>query len=81
MFFSEYLCMLIVILCMFRYLVVSGDLNCEDGGVGIYMDYGNIILLVIDGVVGLQVLDCDGWWIEVFYVVGVFVCNIGDCLM
>lgn len=50
-------------------------------GAGAHTDYGNLTLLAIDGVAGLQVRRRDGVWLDAPYVPGAFICNIGDCLM
>lgn len=50
-------------------------------GAGTHTDYGNMTLLLTDGVGGLQVQTRDGDWIAAPHVEGAFVCNIGDCLM
>ena len=50
-------------------------------GAGTHTDYGNLTLLAVDGVAGLQVQGRDGRWILAPHIPGCFVCNIGDCLM
>jgi len=50
-------------------------------GAGEHTDYGNITLLAVDGVGGLQVRTRDGTWIDAPSLPGAFICNIGDCLM
>jgi len=55
---------------------------------GEHCDYGNLTLLVTDGVPGLQLrprnrsggLDGRGEWIAAPHVPGALVCNLGDCL-
>jgi isopenicillin N synthase-like dioxygenase len=50
-------------------------------GAGTHTDYGNITLLAVDGVAGLQVRRRDGAWIEAPSIPGALVVNIGDLLM
>jgi isopenicillin N synthase-like dioxygenase len=50
-------------------------------GAGTHSDYGDITLLLTDGVAGLEVRKRDGEWIAAPHVDGAFICNIGDCLM
>lgn len=50
-------------------------------GAGAHTDYGNLTLLLTDGVGGLQVKARDGDWLAAPHIEGAFVCNIGDCLM
>ncbi|MEO1225801.1 MAG: 2-oxoglutarate and iron-dependent oxygenase domain-containing protein [Pseudomonadota bacterium] len=50
-------------------------------GAGAHSDYGSISLLATDGVPGLQVRPRGKDWIDVPFVEGAFVINIGDCLM
>jgi isopenicillin N synthase-like dioxygenase len=50
-------------------------------GAGEHTDYGNITLLAVDGVAGLEVRRRDGGWIDAPNVPGAFIVNIGDCLM
>jgi isopenicillin N synthase-like dioxygenase len=50
-------------------------------GAGEHTDYGNITLLITDGVAGLQVRRLDGGWIDVADTGELMLCNIGDCLM
>ncbi|MBO6781832.1 MAG: isopenicillin N synthase family oxygenase [Alphaproteobacteria bacterium] len=50
-------------------------------GAGTHTDYGNVTILAVDGVAGLQVRNRDGDWIDAPCIDGAFVCNIGDCLM
>jgi isopenicillin N synthase-like dioxygenase len=56
-------------------------LMADAPGSGEHTDYGNITLLAIDGVAGLQVRRRDGTWIEVDDTGELLLCNIGDCLM
>jgi isopenicillin N synthase-like dioxygenase len=50
-------------------------------GAGEHSDYGNVTLLLTDGVPGLEVRRRDGGWIAAPHVPGAFVCNLGDLLM
>lgn len=50
-------------------------------GAGAHTDYGNLTLLIGNGVDGLQIRPRNGDWIDAPHIPGAFVCNIGDCLM
>lgn len=50
-------------------------------GAGAHTDYGNVTILAINGVSGLQVKPRGGEWTDAPLIPGTFVCNIGDCLM
>jgi isopenicillin N synthase-like dioxygenase len=50
-------------------------------GAGAHTDYGNLTLLIGDGVGGLQIRPRGGDWTDAPHVPGAFICNIGDCLM
>ncbi len=50
-------------------------------GAGTHTDYGNLTLLAIDDVGGLEVRTRAGDWIAAPVVSGAFIVNIGDCLM
>ena len=50
-------------------------------GAGEHTDYGNVTILAVDGVAGLEVQTRDGRWVPAPLIEGAFVCNIGDCLM
>lgn len=50
-------------------------------GAGAHTDYGNLTLLAVDEIGGLQVRRRGGGWIDAPPVPGAFICNIGDCLM
>ena len=65
---------------LLRYPPAAG---VDDGapGAGEHTDYGNITILAIDGVAGLEVRRRDGVWLEPPALPGAFICNIGDCLM
>lgn len=55
--------------------------SAPDSGAGTHTDYGNLTILAIDGVAGLQVRARSGEWLDAPQIPGAFVCNIGDCLM
>jgi isopenicillin N synthase-like dioxygenase len=50
-------------------------------GAGAHTDYGNLTLLIVNGVSGLQIRPRNGGWIDAPHIPGAFICNIGDCLM
>jgi isopenicillin N synthase-like dioxygenase len=50
-------------------------------GAGEHTDYGNLTLLLTDGVAGLQLRNRSGIWVDAPSVADAFVCNIGDFLM
>jgi isopenicillin N synthase-like dioxygenase len=50
-------------------------------GAGEHTDYGDVTLLMTDGVAGLEVRKRDGTWLSAPAIAGAFICNIGDCLM
>ncbi len=50
-------------------------------GAGTHTDYGNVTILAVDGVAGLEVKARDGTWVAAPCIDDAFVCNIGDCLM
>jgi isopenicillin N synthase-like dioxygenase len=50
-------------------------------GAGEHTDYGNVTLLMTDGVAGLEIRHRDGTWLEVADTQDLLLCNIGDCLM
>jgi isopenicillin N synthase-like dioxygenase len=50
-------------------------------GAGEHTDYGNLTLLVSNGVAGLQLRNRTGIWLDAPAVPGTFICNIGDFLM
>ena len=64
---------------IFNYPPVPSGKPEETPGVGEHTDYGLLTLLYQDEVGGLQV-KYDGGWIEVPYVPGSFVVNVGDML-
>ncbi|BCK75271.1 2OG-Fe(II) oxygenase [Acetobacter aceti NRIC 0242] len=50
-------------------------------GAGAHTDYGNVTILAVDSVSGLQVRPRGQDWIDAPLIPGTFICNIGDCLM
>ena len=50
-------------------------------GAGAHTDYGNVTILAVNGVSGLQVRPRGRDWMDAPLIPGTFVCNIGDCLM
>lgn len=50
-------------------------------GAGEHTDYGNVTLLMTDGVAGLEVCTRSGEWLDVADTGDLILCNIGDCLM
>lgn len=59
----------------------ESECSRPDAGAGEHTDYGNLTLLKVDGVAGLEVRTRSGEWIDAPVLEGAFVCNIGDCLM
>jgi isopenicillin N synthase-like dioxygenase len=53
----------------------------DQPGAGEHTDYGNITLLMTDGVAGLEVRTRGGEWLDVADTGDLILCNIGDCLM
>ena len=66
---------------LLHYPPTDAPLDKGQMGAGEHTDYGNVTLLAIDAVGGLQVRDREGRWLEAPIVPNAFVCNIGDCLM
>ena len=66
---------------MLRYPPRDPAAPAEALGAGTHTDYGNITLLAVDGVAGLEVRRRDGTWIDAPTVPGALVVNIGDLLM
>ncbi len=64
---------------LLRYPPADG--NAAAPGAGEHTDYGNLTILAVDGVAGLEVRRRDGVWLDVPDMPGSFICNIGDCLM
>lgn len=65
-----------------RLLHYPAQLHAEMGlGAGAHTDYGNLTLLIDNGVAGLQLRPRDGDWIDAPPIPGAFICNVGDCLM
>lgn len=50
-------------------------------GAGAHTDYGNVTILAVNGVSGLQVRPRGSDWTDAPLIPGTFICNIGDCLM
>jgi len=80
LFFEDKLDAPIASLRLLRY-PAAVDLASASPGAGEHTDYGNLTILAVDGVAGLQVQRRDGVWLDAPHIPGSFVCNIGDCLM
>ncbi|KXV36132.1 iron/ascorbate oxidoreductase [Gluconobacter thailandicus] len=50
-------------------------------GAGAHTDYGNVTILSVNGVSGLQVRPRGSDWTDAPLIPGTLICNIGDCLM
>ena len=59
----------------------GGHPKRDQPGAGEHTDYGNITLLLTDGVPGLEVRTLGGQWLDVADTGELILCNIGDCLM
>ena len=59
----------------------GGPPDAGQPGAGEHTDYGNITLLLTDGVAGLEVRTRGGEWLDVADTGDLILCNIGDCLM
>lgn len=57
------------------------DATTQPPGAGAHTDYGNVTILAVNGVSGLQVRPRGSDWIDAPLIPGTFICNIGDCLM
>ncbi|GAB6968628.1 oxidoreductase [Komagataeibacter kakiaceti JCM 25156] len=66
---------------LLRYGAAEPHAHDDAPGAGAHTDYGNVTILAVDGVAGLQVRPRGGDWIDAPMIPGAFVCNIGDCLM
>jgi len=66
---------------LLRYPPQIADPEPGQIGAGAHTDYGNVTILAVDGVAGLEVQTRDGRWVPAPLIEGAFVCNIGDCLM
>ena len=66
---------------MLHYPASAGKTAPKQFGAGEHTDYGNVTLLAIDGVPGLQLRNRQGVWVDAPAVPGAYICNIGDCLM
>lgn len=80
MFFHDKLDRPIASLRLLRYPPTPGA-DPAAPGAGAHTDYGNLTILAVDGVAGLQVRRRDGIWLDAPHIDGAFICNIGDCLM
>jgi isopenicillin N synthase-like dioxygenase len=80
-FFADKLDAPLAVLRLLYYPASRGRAAPRQFGAGEHTDYGNLTLLAVDGVPGLQLRRRDGEWIDAPHVPGSFVCNIGDCLM
>lgn len=69
------------VLRLLRYPAGSAADGKGELGAGEHTDYGNITILAVNGVPGLQVRRRDGVWLDAPTVENAFVCNIGDCMM
>ena len=78
-FFDSALDLPMATLRLLHYPPVTPDISGP--GAGTHTDYGNLTILAVDGVAGLQVQRRDGAWLEAPQIPDSFVCNIGDCLM
>ncbi|MFW7266749.1 2-oxoglutarate and iron-dependent oxygenase domain-containing protein [Gluconacetobacter sp. Hr-1-5] len=65
---------------LLRYPAPS-DTATDAPGAGAHTDYGNVTILAVNGVSGLQVRPRGGEWTDAPLIPGTFICNIGDCLM
>ncbi|MCQ8279441.1 isopenicillin N synthase family oxygenase [Acetobacteraceae bacterium KSS8] len=79
-FFAPALDRSLATLRLLRYPAADG-VATEAPGAGEHTDYGNITILAVEGVAGLELRRRDGVWIEAPCVEGAFIVNIGDCLM
>jgi isopenicillin N synthase-like dioxygenase len=66
---------------LLRYPPQIADPEPGQIGAGAHTDYGNVTILAVDGVAGLEVQTRDGRWVPAPLIEDAFVCNIGDCLM
>lgn len=82
MFFEDKLDAPIATLRLLRYPPAAAA-GSPDGapGAGEHTDYGNVTILAVDGVAGLQLQTRRGDWIDAPSIPDAFICNIGDCLM
>lgn len=77
-YFDELFCELLILIKIVCYLGMN-ELELQQG-VGVYKDFGVLMLLWVEfGKGGFQV-ECDGEWVLVLLVFGVFVVNIGELL-
>lgn len=79
-FFELVLQVFIVIQCMLYYLFQFDGVCYNQIGVGVYIDWGLVIIFVQDDIGGLEICNVDGQWVSVLFIVESFVVNIGDLL-
>lgn len=80
-FFEDKLDFPLATLRLLHYPAASDDLPSQGPGAGEHTDYGNLTLLAVDGVGGLELRTRAGKWISAPSIEGALICNVGDCLM
>ncbi|HUO23190.1 MAG TPA: 2-oxoglutarate and iron-dependent oxygenase domain-containing protein [Caulobacteraceae bacterium] len=80
-FFADKLDRTLAVLRLLHYPASHGKTAPRQFGAGEHTDYGNLTLLTVNGVAGLQLRKRSGEWVDAPHVPGTFICNIGDCLM
>lgn len=81
MFFESKLDAPLAGLRLLHYPAASGADADNRPGAGKHTDYGNVTIVTVDKVGGLELQKRDGAWIEAPCIDGALICNIGDCLM
>lgn len=81
LFFEDKLDAPIATLRLLRYPPAAAGIADGAPGAGEHTDYGNVTILAVDGVAGLQLQTRGGNWIDAPSIPDAFICNIGDCLM